>query len=42
MNEEIKIGQKVKGFRFDDSSGVYPVKEYLSILREERLNELGL
>lgn len=82
----IKVGQKVKGFQFDDSSGVfysthmdnfigevgtvvevnrnyfhiyfgeyngqgilelvdsyrYPTKEYLVILREERLKEIGI
>jgi hypothetical protein len=75
----IKVGQKVKGFQFDDSSGViynthmdnfigevgtvvevnrnnfhiyfgeqmvesyrYPTKEYLAILREERLKEIGI
>ena len=73
----IKHGDKAKGFRFDDSSGVrynaemekmvgktgtitaiyedhfaitfgafrswtYPLSEYLAILREERLKELGI
>ena len=81
----IKVGDKAKGFRFDDSTGVrynnemekmvgktgtvisigttnftpsiiiefeelreeisywnYPLQEYLAILREERLKELGL
>ena len=85
MNEGIKIGQKAKGFRFDESSGVYyaedmekmvgktgtiisigttnftpsiiiefeelreeisywnyPLSEYLAILREEKLKELGI
>ena len=77
MNEGIKMWQKAKGFRFDDSSGVhyteavekmvgktgtitgfygdrfyitfddnssyaYPVNEYLAILREEKLIELGI
>ena len=81
----IKVGDKVKGFRFDDSTGVrynnemekmvgktgtvisigttnftpsiiiefeelleeisywnYPLQEYLAILREEKLKELGI
>ena len=78
MNEGIKMWQKAKGFRFDESSAgvlytealekmvgktgtitgfygdrfyitfddnsshAYPVNEYLAILREERLKELGI